>query len=67
MLNKDLGSWPLGPNGAYGQAKVAFVDGKLVASMELSPKGALDAVAKDINNPLATEVATFLEASTGLS
>lgn len=67
MLNKDLGSWPIGPNGVYGSAKVAIVEGQIVGSLALSPKGIIDAVAKDIGGPVPAEVASFLEASIGLA
>ncbi len=67
MLNKELGSWPVGPEGRYGVAKIAIVEGKIVSSFEISPKGILDSVAKDIGGPVPAEVAAFLENAVGLS
>jgi hypothetical protein len=67
MLNKVLIDQPIGPNGEFGSVRVAVVDGKLVSSVELSPKAALDAIAKDIGGPVPAEVAQFIELAGGLA
>lgn len=67
MLNKLLIVQPIGPNGEYGSCSVSVVDGKVVASVSLSPKAALDAIAKDIGGPVPAEVAQFIENAVGLS
>jgi uncharacterized membrane protein YgaE (UPF0421/DUF939 family) len=67
MLNKELIVQPIGPNGEFGTVTVGFVDGQLVSSVKLSPKAALDAIAKDIHNPMAQTAATFIEGAIGLA
>lgn len=67
MLNVKLVSQPIGANGVYGTVDVAFVDGKLVAEVSLSPAGCLNEAAKVIGGPVAGQVATFLEGAVGLS
>lgn len=67
MLNLEIGTYPIGPNGEYGTVTVGFVNGKLSASVALSPKAAIDAAAKKIGGVVPAEVAAFLESSIGLS
>lgn len=67
MLNVDLESLPIGPNGEFGTTKIAIVDGKLVASQSLSLKAVLDSLAKKIGGPVPAEVAQFLETTIGLA
>jgi hypothetical protein len=67
MLNLDIVKAPIGPNGEYGAADLAIVDGKLQVSVQLSPKAVLDAAAKKIGGPIPAEVAQFLEQAIGLS
>lgn len=66
MLNVNLENAPIGPEGVYGTAAIAIVDGKLQVSVSLSPKAVLDAVAKKVGGPIPAEVATFLESAIGL-
>ena len=67
MLNKTLITQPIGPNGEFGSVTLAVVNGQVSASLNLSPKAALDAIAKDIGGPIPAEVATFLENAVGLA
>jgi hypothetical protein len=67
MLNKVLITQPIGPNGEFGSVTVAFVNGQLQASVNLSPKAALAAAAKDVGGVVAPEVATFLDNAIGLA
>lgn len=67
MLNQQILNEPIGPNGVYGSVTVSIVEGKLVTSLNLSPKAVLDAAAKKIGGPVPAEVATFIEAAVGLS
>lgn len=67
MLNKELGTFPIGPEGKYGTVSVAIVEGKLVSSVALSPKAALDAAAAHLpGGAIPQEVAQFLENAVGL-
>lgn len=66
MLNHEIGTYPIGPNGEYGSVTIGMVDGQLVSSVKLSPKAALDAMAKKIGGPIPAEVAQFLENAIGL-
>lgn len=71
MLNVKIISQPIGPNGEFGSVDVAFVDGKLMSSVSLSPKAAIDAAAKDIagktGSAIPAEIAAFLEGAVGLA
>ncbi len=67
MLNVKIITQPIGPNGVYGSVDVAFVEGKLQASVNLSPKGCLDEAAKAVGGATAEAVATFVEGAIGLS
>lgn len=51
--------------GNFGEAKIDFVDGKIVASLEVSPKALLDMVVAKAG-PLPQEIAQFLETALGL-
>lgn len=55
-----------GQLGVVGEYKVALVDGKLVASLELSPKVILDSLAHKIGGPVPEQIATFIETAFGL-
>lgn len=66
-MNKTLITQPIGPNGEFGTITIALVNGKLVSSVNLSPKALIDSLAKDIGGPVPAEVATFLEGAIGLT
>lgn len=67
MLNAKIGTFPIGPNGIYGEVDIAVVDGKLVQSTTLSPKAVLDEAAKLVGAPWAAEAAQFIEGTVGLA
>lgn len=68
MLNLKIGSFPIGPEGKYGTAEIAIVEGKIVSSLSVSPKAVLDEAASKLpGGAVPGEVATFLEASIGLA